>query len=117
MIYTKPNANFQSQENGLGGISVSELSKSYGRDSSVLALKNFSLEFPEGQCTVLLGPSGCGKTTVLRSIAGLIKPDAGRIIIGDSLVFDAAKGTDLPPEKRHLGMVFQSYALWPHLTI
>lgn len=117
MIYTKPNANFQSQENGLGGISVSELSKSYGRDSSVLALKNFRLEFPEGQCTVLLGPSGCGKTTVLRSIAGLIKPDAGRIIIGDSLVFDAAKGTDLPPEKRHLGMVFQSYALWPHLTI
>ena len=66
---------------------------------------------------MLLGPSGCGKTTVLRSIAGLITPDAGRITIDDRVVFDAAAGADVPPEKRRLGMVFQSYALWPHLSV
>jgi iron(III) transport system ATP-binding protein len=100
-----------------GGVSVTGLSKAYGRDADVPALCNLSLDFPAGQCTVLLGPSGCGKTTILRSIAGLIRPDAGRIVIGDSVVFDAVTGTDVPPEKRRLGMVFQSYALWPHLTI
>ncbi|HJZ46725.1 MAG TPA: ABC transporter ATP-binding protein, partial [Roseiflexaceae bacterium] len=83
----------------------------------MLALDNFSLGFAAGQCTVLLGPSGCGKTTVLRSIAGLINPDAGRIDIDNSAVFDAAGGTNVPPEKRRLGMVFQSYALWPHLSV
>ena len=101
----------------MGGVTVSGLSKAYGKDAGVRALDDFSLEFPEGQCTVLLGPSGCGKTTVLRSIAGLIEPDAGRIVIGDAVAFDAAAGTSVPPERRRLGMVFQSYALWPHLTI
>jgi iron(III) transport system ATP-binding protein len=95
-------------------LSVCGLTKSYG---AVLALDNFSLDFVGGQCTVLLGPSGCGKTTVLRSIAGLISPDAGRINIDNSAVFDAAAGTNVPPEKRRLGMVFQSYALWPHLSV
>ena len=101
----------------MGGVTVSGLSKAYGREARVRALDDFSLEFPAGQCTVLLGPSGCGKTTVLRSIAGLIAPDTGRIAIGDAVAFDAAAGTDVPPERRRLGMVFQSYALWPHLTI
>ena len=98
-------------------VSVSGLSKAYGRHGEVKALDDFSLDFPSEQCTVLLGPSGCGKTTVLRSIAGLITPDAGRITIGDGTVFDGASGTEVPPEKRQLGMVFQSYALWPHMTV
>jgi len=101
----------------LTGLSVSHLSKVYGRHGEVRALDDFSLDFPPEQCTVLLGPSGCGKTTVLRSIAGLITPDAGRITIGDAVVFDRASRTEVPPEKRQLGMVFQSYALWPHMTV
>src|SRR6188472_1088053 len=91
-----------------GSLSVRGLRKSYGREEGVLALDDFSLDFQAGQCTVLLGPSGCGKTTVLRSIAGLIEPDAGRIVIGDAVAFDAAAGTRVPPERRRLGMVFQS---------
>ncbi len=98
-------------------ISVAGLSKSYGPEGSLRALDDFTLEFPAGQCTVLLGPSGCGKTTVLRSIAGLITPDQGRITIGPSTAFDASAGIFAPPEKRRLGMVFQSYALWPHLSV
>ena len=99
-----------------GSVSVQSLRKSYGR-GGVVALDDFSLDFPAGQCTVLLGPSGCGKTTVLRSIAGLITPDSGRIAIDNALVFDAGARTDVAPEKRRLGMVFQSYALWPHLSV
>ena len=108
-------AGSQSDE-GAGGVSVSGLSKAYGR-GALRAIDDFTLDFPAGQCTVLLGPSGCGKTTVLRSIAGLVTPDAGRISIDGVVVFDAATGTEAPPEKRRLGMVFQSYALWPHLTV
>jgi iron(III) transport system ATP-binding protein len=100
-----------------GGVSVTGLRKAYGPGGALVALDDFSLDFPGGQCTVLLGPSGCGKTTVLRSIAGLVTPDAGRITIGGAVVFDAATGSHQPPEKRRLGMVFQSYALWPHLTV
>ena len=81
------------------------------------ALDDFSLDFPAGQCTVLLGPSGCGKTTVLRSIAGLIDARCRPHLIGDAVVFDAAAACTLPPERRRLGMVFQSYALWPHLSV
>jgi iron(III) transport system ATP-binding protein len=99
------------------GLSVRGLGKSYAGGNGTPALDDFSLDFPAGQCTVLLGPSGCGKTTVLRSIAGLVKPDAGRIAIDNAAVFDASDGTDVPPEKRRLGMVFQSYALWPHLSV
>jgi len=100
----------------MSNLSIQGLSKAYGA-GGIRALDNFSLDFPADQCTVLLGPSGCGKTTVLRSIAGLIAPDAGRITIDDAVVFDAASGADVPPEKRRLGMVFQSYALWPHLSV
>lgn len=103
--------------NSLVDLSVSGLSKAYGRHGEVMALDRFSLDFPAGQCTVLLGPSGCGKTTVLRSIAGLITPDAGRITIGDTVAFDHASRREVPPEERRLGMVFQSYALWPHMTV
>jgi iron(III) transport system ATP-binding protein len=98
-------------------VSVKGLAKGYGPGGVIRALNDFTLDFPAGECTVLLGPSGCGKTTVLRSIAGLLPPDAGRIDIGSDVVFDAGRGILTPPEKRRLGMVFQSYALWPHLSI
>ncbi len=70
-----------------------------------------------GEVVTLLGPSGCGKTTTLRAIAGLETPLQGRIAIAGNTVFDAATGIDLPPERRGLSMVFQSYAIWPHMTV
>lgn len=84
------------------------VSQNYG---SSLAVDSINLQIEEGKLTTLLGPSGCGKTTSLRMLAGYLQPTAGQIIIGGS---DA---TRLPPEKRNLGMVFQSYALFPHLSI
>ena len=105
------------RSNELAGVSVRGLRKVYGPTGGIVALDNFTLDFQAGQCTVLLGPSGCGKTTVLRSIAGLLTPDGGRIDIGSRTVFDVDAGTFDPPEKRQLGMVFQSYALWPHLSV
>jgi iron(III) transport system ATP-binding protein len=80
-------------------------------------LKGIDTSFLEGEIVVLLGRSGSGKTTLLRSIAGLEQPTAGRITIGDKTVFDAAKSLNIPTEKRNLGLVFQSYALWPHKTV
>jgi iron(III) transport system ATP-binding protein len=70
-----------------------------------------------GEVVSLLGPSGSGKTTLLRAVAGLEVPHEGRILIGDKVVFDAADGVDIPAEERNLGLVFQSYALWPHKTV
>lgn len=95
-------------------IIVRNLTKRYG---DVVALDNVSLEITAGEFLVLLGPSGCGKTTLLRCIAGLETPDEGEIKIGDSVVFSSDRKIDLAPGKRELGMVFQSYALWPHMTV
>jgi iron(III) transport system ATP-binding protein len=95
-------------------ISVSGLSKSYG---SFRALADVSFSIGAGHGLALLGPSGCGKTTILRCIAGLETPDTGRIDIGGVTVFDAARKIDLPPERRELGIVFQSYAIWPHMSV
>ncbi|TYB57396.1 ABC transporter ATP-binding protein [Nonomuraea sp. PA05] len=81
------------------------------------AVDGVSLEVAPAEILVLLGPSGCGKTTLLRSIAGLERPDAGLVEIGGRTVFDAARGLDVPPERRGLSMMFQSYALWPHLSV
>jgi ABC-type sulfate/molybdate transport systems ATPase subunit len=83
-------------------------------------LRSFALdlELSVGAETVaLVGPSGAGKTTVLRAIAGLRRPDRGRIVLGDRRWFDAAAGVDLPPERRSVGLVFQEYALFPHLSV
>jgi len=79
-------------------------------------LKGVSLKVPAGEVVALLGPSGSGKTTLLRAIAGLEVPHAGTIGIGDDIFFDAARKLELPAERRGLGLVFQSYALWPHRT-
>ena len=82
----------------------------------VTAVDDISLAIPKGQLVVLLGPSGCGKTTLLRCIAGLEHPDAGRIEINGKCVFDSDEGIRLAPEHRAVSMMFQSYALWPHMT-
>ncbi len=81
------------------------------------AVDGLSLEVAEGEVFTLLGPSGCGKSTTLRMVAGLEAPDEGSIHFGDEAVVLTDRGLSLPPEKRNLGMVFQSYAIWPHMTV
>ena len=81
------------------------------------ALRGVSLPMVRGEFVALLGPSGCGKTTLLRSIAGLETPDSGRIAIDGRDVFNSENGTEIPAAQRHLGMVFQSYAIWPHMSV
>ena len=80
-------------------------------------MRDFSLSVGRGEFVTLLGPSGCGKTTTLRCVAGLERPDAGEIRIGDEVVASAGRGIYLYPEHRNIGMVFQSYAVWPHMTV
>jgi iron(III) transport system ATP-binding protein len=88
--------------------------------TTVFAVNDVSFEVKEGELFTLLGPSGCGKTTTLRSIAGLEKPDGGKITVGDRVMFsggDAGRAVNMPANQRGLGMVFQSYAIWPHMTV
>src|SRR5579875_398822 len=94
---------------------LSGVSKVFGK--RVQAVADLSLEVEEGEFFGLLGPSGCGKTTTLRLIAGLEVPDAGEIVYQDRTVASQRTGVWVPPEKRQMGMVFQSYAIWPHLTV
>ncbi|HEX6511766.1 MAG TPA: ABC transporter ATP-binding protein, partial [Chloroflexota bacterium] len=97
---------------------VSHVSKTYRtRQREVVALADVSLAVADGEILVLLGPSGCGKTSLLRCIAGLERPDQGEIFIHGKAVFASSSGLALPPEDRHLSMVFQSYALWPHMSV
>ena len=99
-------------------IRVQNLQKIFsGAKGEVRALRGISFEVGKGELFTLLGPSGCGKTTTLRCIAGLEQPLAGEIRINGRTVFSAADGTFIAPEKRHIGMVFQSYAIWPHMTV
>ena len=99
-------------------IRISNVSKSYVTNAGThLALNNVSLDVKAGEFLVLLGPSGCGKTTLLRAIAGLEELNAGTISYGDTVWSAPEQNLWLPPEDRHLGMVFQSYALWPHMNV
>ena len=99
-------------------IRVKDLVKTFqGAKGEVRALRGVSFEVVKGQLFTLLGPSGCGKTTTLRCIAGLEQPLGGEISINDRAVFSASNGTFVPPEQRRIGMVFQSYAIWPHMTV
>jgi len=93
---------------------VGDLHLSYG-DNAIL--KGVSMQLAQGEVVSLLGPSGSGKTTLLRAVAGLEQPHRGTIAIEDKVVFDGARGVEVPAEKRNLGLVFQSYALWPHRTV
>ncbi len=95
-------------------ITVKDLTKRFG---DVIAVNRVNLTVEPGSFLTLLGPSGCGKTTLLRCIAGLEDPDEGEIYIGDKLVFSHAKGISIQPGHRDLGLVFQNYALWPHMTV
>lgn len=89
----------------------------HGGQGEIIPVNNVTLDVAEDEIVVLLGPSGCGKTTLLRCVAGLEKPDEGEIHINDQLVFCSRRGINLPPNKRPVSMVFQSYALWPHMTV
>lgn len=89
-------------------VKVANVSKFFG---NIKALENINLEVDDGEYVVLLGPSGCGKTTLLKIIAGMWEPTAGKVYI------DGSDVTDLPPEDRNIGFVFQNYALFPHLNV
>ncbi|NLY29046.1 MAG: ABC transporter ATP-binding protein, partial [Firmicutes bacterium] len=99
-------------------VSVTNLVKTFtSKQETVTALDNVTVSTPPNRILTLLGPSGCGKTTLLRCIAGLESPDSGEIVIGGEVVWSRDKGISLPPERRGIGMVFQSYAIWPHMTV
>lgn len=95
-------------------LKIRDLSKYF---DSVVAVDHVALEIQDGELLTLLGPSGCGKTTTLRLIAGLEKPDTGEILLGDEVLSSSTTWRFKPPEKRGMGMVFQSYAVWPHMTV
>ena len=94
------------------GVVIKGLTKRYGK---VAAVEGLDLQVKPGELVALLGPSGCGKTTTLRLVAGFLKPEAGEIWVGDRCLSSPA--TVVPPERRQMAMIFQSYALWPHMTV
>ena len=94
------------------GVSIRGLHKRYG---DVAAVDGLDLDVKPGELVALLGPSGCGKTTTLRVVAGFLAPDTGEVWVGDRCLSSPA--TVIPPERRRMGMIFQSYALWPHMTV
>src|SRR5436189_1116729 len=94
------------------GVTIKELSKRYG---DVGAVQGLSLSVEPGELVALLGPSGCGKTTTLRLVAGFLTPEAGEIWVGERCL--SSPKSVVPPERRRMAMIFQSYALWPHMTV
>lgn len=96
------------------GIRLENIVKTFGK---TLAVDHVSLDIEPGSFTTLLGPSGCGKTTLLRILAGLEEADAGKITVGKKVLFDKSQEIEVPARKRGIGLVFQSYALWPHMTV
>ena len=93
---------------------LTNLHKKFG---SNVAVDDVTVTVKDGEFVTLLGPSGCGKTTTLRMIAGFAKPTSGSILIDDKVITSTDKNIFLPPDKRDMGMVFQSYAVWPHMNI
>ncbi len=99
-------------------IRISGLSKTFRSEGkTICALSNVNLTIPANHIFTLLGPSGCGKTTLLRCLVGLESPDEGEILIGGDVVWSKSRSVFVPPEKRGLGMVFQTYAIWPHMNV
>ncbi|MEW6453361.1 MAG: ABC transporter ATP-binding protein [Pseudomonadota bacterium] len=100
-------------------LNVDALNTEYANASGqpVKAAQDVTFSVPEGKLFTLLGPSGCGKTTTLRSIAGLERPTSGAIAVGGRVVFSSSRNIFVPPNQRNFGMVFQSYAIWPHMTV
>jgi iron(III) transport system ATP-binding protein len=99
-------------------ITIKGLEKAYRTErGQVEAVRGVNFEVNEGEFFTLLGPSGCGKSTILRCIAGLEKPEQGEIIIANTVVFSMDRGIFVPPHEREISMVFQSYAIWPHMTV
>ena len=98
----------------MADVRISSVTKKFGE---VYAVNKFDAVIRDGEFVSILGPSGCGKTTMLRMIAGFEKATGGEIAIGDQIVSKAGNGIFVPPEKRHIGMGFQSYAVWPHMTV
>src|ERR1700742_4338377 len=96
-------------------VTFADVAKQYGRGR--FAVEHLNLEIPDGSFTAILGPSGCGKTTTLRMLAGIEQPSEGVITVGEKVFSDAAAGVFVPPNRRELGLVFQNYALWPHLDV
>lgn len=95
-------------------VEIKKLTKIYGDRP---AIDELELTVADGEFLVLLGPSGCGKTTAMRSVVGLETPEKGSVTINGNTVFDADTSVNVPIHKRHIGMVFQSYAIWPHMTV
>ena len=98
----------------MASVRFENVSISYG---SKQVVKDFSLSVNDGEIMGIIGPSGCGKTTLIRALCGLIKPDKGSIYIADQLVFSDEKRVNIAPERRGIGVVFQDYAVWPHLSV
>ena len=99
-------------------LKVTNLSKKFDADEGeVRAVSAVSFHVKEGSFFTLLGPSGCGKTTTLRCVAGLERPEGGDIMIGDEIVVSAERRIFVPPHQREIAMVFQSYAIWPHMNV
>jgi iron(III) transport system ATP-binding protein len=98
----------------MADVSIKRISKSFGE---TIAVQDFTVEVEDGELVTFLGPSGCGKTTTLRLVAGFIRPTKGFISIGNRVVVDVERNVLVPPEKRGVGMVFQSYAVWPHKNV
>src|SRR6266705_4132237 len=100
------------EEKGVASVELRGLVKRYG---SLAVVDDISLTIEHGRLVCLLGPSGCGKTTTLRLIAGFVEPSAGEIRVGEQVMSSPSR--TIPPERRNMSMIFQSYALWPHMTV
>ncbi len=98
----------------MASVRFEHVSISYGPKRII---EDLNLSIDDAEIMGIIGPSGCGKTTIIRALCGFIKPDSGNIYIGDQLVFSADKRVNIPPERRGIGVVFQDYAVWPHLSV